>query len=232
MRRLNSSTDNPLLTSAGQYAPPAENTGAPTIEKKQLLLPAPDLYERPVAKTQAQVVDAPAAEIVASPRQPETKSVVLGADQAILLFNSECSVCRKISGWVIANDDPKNGGKQKIDERPIGQDPEALKAIHPDLDIWKAYETIHVVMPNGEIKTGGEAVAEVLRRLPETAWFTPLFDVSVLGFKPFQSMLNLGYTVLDRLRPAMGCESCGTPVPWWGKPIEWTFKAYKAITGG
>jgi predicted DCC family thiol-disulfide oxidoreductase YuxK len=227
MRPLGST--DPLHTSAGTYTVSDQQTAPATIAKtdKKPLALAGDLYERPVNKVEV------AAQTEAPPavKQPETKSVVLGSDQAILLFNSECSVCRKISGWVIANDDPKNGGKQRIDERPIGQDPEALKAIHPDLDIWKTYETIHVVMPNGEIKTGGEAVAEVLRRLPETAWFTPLFDVSVLGFKPFQSMLNLGYTVLDRLRPAMGCESCGTPVPWWGKPIEWTYKAYKAITG-
>jgi hypothetical protein len=47
--------------------------------------------------------------------------------------------------------------------------------LHPDLDIWDAYETIHVMMPDGSMKLGGEAVAEVLRNLPNTKWFAASF---------------------------------------------------------
>jgi hypothetical protein len=53
-------------------------------------------------------------------------------------------------------------------ERPIGDDPEALLSLNPDLDIWGAYATIHLLMPDGSMKLGGEAVAEVLRNLPTT----------------------------------------------------------------
>jgi hypothetical protein len=155
---------------------------------------------------------------------------VFPSDRPILLFNSDCAVCRKISGWVIANDDPKNGGAQRIDERPIGYDPEELRKLNPNLDIWNAYETIHVLMPDGSMKTGGEAVGEVFRRLPKTAWSSPLLDFSMFGWKPFQGAVNVGYTVLDKLRPAMGCESCGKPVPWWGKPVAWAFQAWNKIS--
>ena len=163
--------------------------------------------------------------------QPARTSLTLPGDRAILLYNSDCSVCRKISSWVIANDAVSAGGGDRIDERPIGHDPAALTAIHPDLDIWQAYETIHLVMPDGTIKKGGEAVAEVLRRLPDTSWMTGLLDVSVGGWRPFQSLLNLGYATLDRIRPALGCESCGTPAPWWAKPIEWAVKGWKWLRG-
>jgi predicted DCC family thiol-disulfide oxidoreductase YuxK len=171
---------------------------------------------------------------VQEPAQVETPvgtKNALALGQAILLYNSDCPVCQKIAGWVIANDDPKNGGGQKIDERPIGYDPEALKKLNPELTIWDAYSTIHVVMPDGSMKVGGEAIAEVLRRLPDTSWATGLLGLSVFGWRPFQSALNAGYTILDKLRPALGCTSCGTPVPWWGKPVAWAFNAYQRLTG-
>lgn len=187
-----------------------------------------DLYVGP----RSQQAATPAVQVsqVETPAGPKN-ALPLGGDRAILLFNSDCPVCSKIASWVIANDDPKNGGDQKIDERPIGFDPEALAKLNPNLTIWDAYSTIHVVMPDGSMKVGGEAIAEVLRRLPDTRWATGLLDVGIGGWRPFQSMLNFGYTVLDKLRPALGCKSCGTPTPWWGKPVEWTFNLYQKLTG-
>ena len=81
------------------------------------------------------------------------------------------------------------------------------RALNPDLDIWEAYATIHVLMPDGSMKRGGEAVAEVFRALPATKWFTPLFSLSVFGARPFQIVLDGGYTLLADVRPLLGCES-------------------------
>jgi predicted DCC family thiol-disulfide oxidoreductase YuxK len=131
----------------------------------------------------------------------------------ILLFNGECAVCRVIAHWVESSARREPGGP-KIVERRIGDDPEALLAINPKLDIWDAYETIHLVMPDGSMKVGGEAVADVLRSLPNCRWFAWSFDVRLLGFRPFQTILNLGYVILSDIRPLLGCESCGIPSPW------------------
>jgi hypothetical protein len=38
------------------------------------------------------------------------------------------------------------------------------------------------------------------------------------GFKPFQQLLNLGYTILDDVCPIFGCSSCGVERAWV-KPI-------------
>ncbi len=65
-------------------------------------------------------------------------------------------------------------------------------------------------MPDGSMKLGGEAVAEVLRDLPNTRWFAWLFAVGVFGVRPFQIILNAGYVLLADVRPLLGCESCGT----------------------
>ena len=144
---------------------------------------------------------------------------ILEQGKPILLFNDECGVCRRIARWV------RMSGETSIIERPIGDDPDALRSLNPDLDIWDAYATIHLLMPDGSMKLGGEAVADILRSLPETRWFTWSFAVSIFGFRPFQALLNLAYTILADVRPVFGCESCGTPSPWV-RPIRWVRKLF------
>ena len=151
------------------------------------------------------------------------------AGKPILLFNDECGVCRRIGHWVQRSEQGEPGG-QKIVVMPIGDDPEALRALNPELDIWDAYATIHLLMPDGSMELGGEAVAEVFRSLPHTEWFTWTFKISVFGYWPFQAVLNLAYTVLADVRPLLGCESCGTPSPLV-RPIRWIFKRATAFFG-
>jgi len=148
----------------------------------------------------------------------------------ILLFNDECGVCRSIARWV-KNQVPSGSGTTSIVVRPIGQDPEELRALNQGLNIWDAYATIHLLMPDGSMKLGGEAVAEVLRNLPSTRWFTWTFEISVFGIRPFQATLNLAYAILADVRPVFGCESCGTPSPWV-RPIRWIVKWAGSLFGG
>jgi predicted DCC family thiol-disulfide oxidoreductase YuxK len=147
----------------------------------------------------------------------------------ILLFNDECGVCRRIATWVKKSASTTSGVPSVV-ERPIGDDPEALLALNGDLDIWDAYETIHLLMPDGSMKLGGEACAEVLRRLPNTRWIARSLGVDVLGFRPFQRMLDLGYAALSDVRPVFGCESCGTPSGWL-RPMAWAAKGVRALLG-
>jgi predicted DCC family thiol-disulfide oxidoreductase YuxK len=137
----------------------------------------------------------------------------------ILLFNDECGVCRFIASWVKTSALARSG-VASIDVRPIGQNPEELRTLNQGLNIWDAYATIHLLMPDGSMKLGGEAVAGVLRRLPSTRWFSWAFGINVFGVRPFQAVLNLAYTILADVRPVFGCESCGEPSPWV-RPIRW-----------
>jgi len=155
--------------------------------------------------------------------------LVSGQGKPILLFNDECGVCRRIAAWVQRSGQDKSG-ETRILERPIGDDPEACRALNPALDIWDAYATIHLLMPDGSMKLGGEAVAEVLRTLPNTRWFAWLFAVRVFGRRPFQAILNLGYSLLADTRSLFGCESCGTPSGWL-RPVAWTIHRVKALFG-
>ena len=147
----------------------------------------------------------------------------------ILLYNDECGVCRRIARWVKKSAHGKSGEASLI-VQPIGDDPEALRALNPDLDIWGAYATIHLLMPDGSMKLGGEAVAEVLRSLPNCRWFAWSFSVRMFGFRPFQGILNAAYAVLADVRPLFGCESCGTP-SFWFRPIHSMIKWVKGTFG-
>ena len=149
--------------------------------------------------------------------------------QPILLYNDECAVCRSIGHWVKRSAQSKSG-EAGIVVQPIGDDPDMLRSLNPDLDIWDAYATIHVLMPDGSMKLGGEAVAEVLRDLPNTKWFAWVFATRIFGFHLFQGVLNVAYTILSDVRPLFGCESCGKSK--WLRPIEWIAKSAKALFGG
>jgi predicted DCC family thiol-disulfide oxidoreductase YuxK len=131
----------------------------------------------------------------------------------VLLYNDECGVCRRIARWVEKSARSKTGQMNLI-VTPIGDDPEALRSLNADLGIWDAYKTIHLLLPDGSMKLGGEAVAEVLRQTPRTRWFAWTFATSIFGFRPFQMILNLAYAILADVRPLFGCESCGIPNPW------------------
>jgi predicted DCC family thiol-disulfide oxidoreductase YuxK len=145
----------------------------------------------------------------------------------ILLFNDECAVCRAIAHWVMKSAE-RNARGASIIVRPIGSDPLVLRTLNPDLDIWDAYANIHLLMPDGSMRTNGEAVAETLRSLPNTRWLAGSFNVRIFGRRPFQAMLNGAYTVLADLRPLLGCESCGIPPPWL-RPFHWMSRRIKKI---
>jgi len=150
-------------------------------------------------------------------------------NKPILLFDDECGVCRRIAHWV-QNSAGSISGETSIIVRPVGEDPDALRTLNPGLEIWDAYATIHVLMPDGSMRLGGEAIAEVLRNLPNTKWFAWSFAISIFGFQPFQMMLNVAYVILADVRPIFGCESCGTP-NFWVRPFVWMIKGVKSIFG-
>jgi predicted DCC family thiol-disulfide oxidoreductase YuxK len=154
--------------------------------------------------------------------------------KAVLLYDDECGVCRAIAGWVrtaVADlPEGRGGDGGGLTVQPIGEDPAALKRLSPELDIWEAYATIHLLMPDGSLRRGGEAVAEVLRRVPATRWLARSFAFSLWGWRPLQTVLNAGYAVLAAVRPVFGCESCGRPAVWL-RPLAWLVKRMKAWAG-
>ena len=121
----------------------------------------------------------------------------------VLLFNDECAVCRVIAGWVKRSAEC-NVASPVLIVQPIGSDPLVLRALNPNLDIWDAYANIRLLMPDGSMRTNGEAVAETLRRLPNTRWLARSLNEEIFGRKPFQATLNGAYFILADIRPLLG----------------------------
>jgi predicted DCC family thiol-disulfide oxidoreductase YuxK len=189
-----------------------------------------DLSVRPSSNATPRMSRLPPASEQVTEHAPAISNRPRDPRQALLLYNDRCATCRKITAWIVRHDKARNGGEQLIDARAIGGDPEVFKQVVPNLDYYEAYKEPHVVLGNGDVKAGGEAIAEVLQRLPETRWFAWTFRLGLGKLRPFQSMLNGAYYVLDHLRPALGCESCGdTEVPWWGKPLKWTLDGFRTV---
>ena len=157
-------------------------------------------------------------------------AVVPAPRAPILLYDGQCTPCRRLAAWVQASAGGDDAGATVV-VRPVGEDPAALHALHPGLDIWAAYATSHLVMADGSMLVGGEAVAEVLRRLPNCAWFSWLFALRILGLRPFQGLLDVAFVVLTHARPILGCESCGKPSVWI-RPIVWLMKQTGSVGKG
>ena len=147
----------------------------------------------------------------------------------LLLYDGGCATCVRIASWVQRSASTKTG-EPTIIARPVGNDPQELRRLNRALDIWDTYAVSHVIMPDGSMKLGGEAVAEVFRCLSVTKWMASCFDITIFGIRPFQKVLNLGYHVLDDIRPILGCESCGRSKPW-ARPIESLTKWAKGFGG-
>lgn len=148
----------------------------------------------------------------------------------ILLYNDECAVCRTMARWVQKSARSKTG-QPSIVVLAIGEDPKTLQSLSPQLNIWDAYATSHLLMPDGSMKLGGEAVAEVFRRSSSTAWIARCLSISLWGHFPFQIGLDFAYQILADVRPIFGCESCGVP-SIWVRPFAWVVKKMKALSGG
>jgi len=119
----------------------------------------------------------------------------------ILLFNDECRCLP--SHWALgARSAQSKSGETSSSCKPLVTTREA-SVLNPDLDIWDAYETIHVLMPDGSMKLGGEAVAEVLRRLPNTKWFAWSFATSISDsgrFRSYSTWPTRSFQMCDAVR--------------------------------
>jgi len=100
-------------------------------------------------------------------------------------------VCDRIGRWV-QKAAHRRSGLARLAARAIGNDRAELCTLNANLDIWDAYATIHLLMPDGSMKTGGEAVAEVLRRLPATELVRLMFRHQPVWFQAVSATAQSG----------------------------------------
>ena len=107
-------------------------------------------------------------------------------DRWIVLYDSDCGICK----WLLA-------GLLRCDRalrlRPVAlQTPEAAELLH-DLDPEERMESWHLIAPDGERRSGGDAIAPLLALLPGGRRLTA-------PFARFPGATNCGYRWVARNR--------------------------------
>ncbi len=106
--------------------------------------------------------------------------------QALLLWDGTCGFCRRAVAWVERRDTRKLFRAVPYQQAPS-------PPLQPEL-LAACAHAVHVVTPEGEVRRGGRAVLEVLRRLGHPALAT------VLGTAPLVWGVDFGYWVVARNR--------------------------------
>jgi glyoxylase-like metal-dependent hydrolase (beta-lactamase superfamily II)/predicted DCC family thiol-disulfide oxidoreductase YuxK len=112
-------------------------------------------------------------------------------DQFAAIYDEQCEICQAFISWLKLLD--RHG---KVTAVPIV--PELLAAIHPSLELDACLRELHVVTPQGDVRRGWDAVAELARLFPAT------FVIGWLGtIPPFRWLGRAAYRFVARNRYAV-----------------------------
>ncbi len=82
-----------------------------------------------------------------------------GNDRAIVLYDDDCGFCKRLLSKFLAWDRDRR-------LRPVAlQDPEATRLL-AGMDQGRRMASWHLVTPDGRVRSGGDAIAPMLRMLP------------------------------------------------------------------
>jgi predicted DCC family thiol-disulfide oxidoreductase YuxK len=107
-----------------------------------------------------------------------------------LLYDGDCGFCSRGAEWIRAH--ARDGA---VTTEPISSP--AGDRLLRDLGEAERLATWHVVDERGRRRSGGRAVAPVLRRLPGWRWLAPVAEA-------FPDAAELAYRVIARHRRTLG----------------------------
>ena len=110
-----------------------------------------------------------------------------------LVYDGECSLCRRAVAWVEQRD-----GSGAIELLPF-QDP-GFAARFPEIPRSQCLNAAQFVAASGRVVAGAAAVREVLLLLPSTRWLG-----RALRVPPVFWLAQLSYALVARLRPRDNC---------------------------
>lgn len=116
----------------------------------------------------------------------------MATQEYVLLFDRDCGICSAMSRWIRAVD-----VQGRIRLRTIQSSRELLREI-PDGSILDAF---HMVTPDGQVTTGGDAVPTLIEALPMGAGLGRI----VRGSRGLMSRVHAFYGFLTRFRDRLVC---------------------------
>jgi ubiquinone biosynthesis monooxygenase Coq7 len=115
---------------------------------------------------------------------------------AVLIYDGDCAMCRASALWLMRR--ALGAGAEELEILPCRSP--ARRARFPQIDDAACLSAMQLVLPDGRILSGADAVPELLDRMPGWRWLRRAFDVP--GARP---IARRAYAWIARNRMKLSC---------------------------
>ena len=98
---------------------------------------------------------------------------VTGDSKAVLIYDGECSMCRASALWLLRR--AEAGGACDLEILPCRSP--VRRQRFPSIADEACMQAMQLVLPDGHVLVGADAVPEILLRIPRWRWVATLFDL-------------------------------------------------------
>jgi predicted DCC family thiol-disulfide oxidoreductase YuxK len=98
---------------------------------------------------------------------------VSGDSKAVLIYDGECSMCRASALWLLRR--AEAGGARDLEILPCRSP--VRRQRFPSIADETCMQAMQLVLPDGHVLAGADAVPEILLRIPRWSWVARLFDL-------------------------------------------------------
>jgi len=118
----------------------------------------------------------------------------MAQDPAVLIYDGDCAMCRASAMWIMR----RALSRGALEILPCRSD--ARRRRYPDIAEATCLTAMQLVLPDGRVLAGGDAVPEILRRVRGWGWVASVF--SVPGARPIARRV---YAWIARNRMRISC---------------------------
>jgi predicted DCC family thiol-disulfide oxidoreductase YuxK len=117
-------------------------------------------------------------------------------ERAVLVYDGECSLCRASALWLMRR--ALAGGSESLEILPCGSP--LRRARYPQISDEACRAAMQLVLPGGGVRSGADAVPEILARIPRWRWLGRLLDLPGA-----RALRRRAYAWIARHRMQLGC---------------------------
>lgn len=115
---------------------------------------------------------------------------------AVLIYDGECAVCRRSALWLMRR--ALAGGARDLEILPCRS--EVTRRRFPAVTEEACLTAMQLVLPDGRVLSGADAVPEILARIPRWRWLAAVFAWP--GVRPL-ALRTYAWIAANRMR--LGC---------------------------
>jgi len=115
---------------------------------------------------------------------------------AVLIYDGECAMCRASALWLMRR--ALAGGATDLEILPCRSP--ARRERFPQIDDATCMAAMQLVLPDGRVLGGADAVPQILERIPRWRWLRRAFDLP--GARPLSRRV---YAWIARNRMKLSC---------------------------